>query len=552
MFGDPMDPQLLPQDVVVLRPHWQYAVKRSGTRRSRLCCNGSKSSAPQLHAVASTWSSCVELPIQRLFLALCAKHGLSIYGADVTDAYAHSPAPDTATYLTIDDAYSEWYLKRFGKVLNKRWVLPIRHSLQGHPESGKMWMRMIDQVLIKEMGFKSTTHDRCIYHNVIDGELVLLMRQVDDFMIACTKESLAKNLTNIIGTKIRFETEKDRGEIPIEFLGLVDDYNGVDINQTNQYVEMSAQRYIGRFLTSHGWDEASDSEKANDMKSSRPISPLPTDCVKHLFKDVGPRENTPEFHALERTSGFSYRTVLGEMMYAYITCRPDIGYAITTLSKFSSSPSAYHYSKLKGLAKYLRSTIDWGIRYKRPKLLTHLKDGTEYNIKDGDQVFPVDINEPILKCFVDASHGSDPRKMRSITGLVCTYCGGAIVYRSKTQELSAGSSTEAEFIGAYTAGKVVRYLRNVLQQLGFRQKKPTPIYIDNEPALKIINENTAPTNRTRHMAIRFFALQDWVSVDKSIFMIHIPGILNPSDDLTKSLGWVLHARHCRRHMGHYN
>ena len=34
-------------------------------------------------------------------------------------------------------------------------------------------------------------------------------------------------------------------------------------------------------------------------------------------------------------------------------------------------------------------------------------------------------------------------------------------------------------------------------------------------------------------------------------MKHIPGVLNPSDDMTKPLGWILHARHCRRIMGHY-
>ena len=34
-------------------------------------------------------------------------------------------------------------------------------------------------------------------------------------------------------------------------------------------------------------------------------------------------------------------------------------------------------------------------------------------------------------------------------------------------------------------------------------------------------------------------------------MEHLPGILNPSDDLTKPLGWVLHARHARRSMEHH-
>ena len=33
-------------------------------------------------------------------------------------------------------------------------------------------------------------------------------------------------------------------------------------------------------------------------------------------------------------------------------------------------------------------------------------------------------------------------------------------------------------------------------------------------------------------------------------MRHIPGIINPSDDLTMALRWVLHARHARRGMCH--
>jgi hypothetical protein len=125
------------------------------------------------------------------------------------------------------------------------------------------------------------------------------------------------------------------------------------------------------------------------------------------------------------------------------------------------------------------------------------------------------------------------------------------LYRSKTQTLTAGSSTESEFIAAVTAAKLARYLRSVLKQLGFLQTKPTVIFIDNVSALKIINDNTSPTDRTRHMDLRFFAIQDWRE-SGDIVMSHIAGILNPSDDLTKPLGWVLHSRHCRCIMGHYS
>ena len=61
---------------------------------------------------------------------------------------------------------------------------------------------------------------------------------------------------------------------------------------------------------------------------------------------------------LEKKKGFNYHTLLGELMYVYITCRCDIGYAVTTLSKFSSAPTEYHYTLLKGVAIYLQNTIE--------------------------------------------------------------------------------------------------------------------------------------------------------------------------------------------------
>ena len=70
---------------------------------------------------------------------------------------------------------------------------------------------------------------------------------------------------------------------------------------------------------------------------------------------------------------------------------------------------------------------------------------------------------------------------------------------------------------------------------------PTPIFEDNDAAIKMIN-NEAPTERARHIQIQHFAIQEWLQAG-DIVMKFIPGILNPSDDLTKPLGWVLHSRH---------
>ena len=58
-----------------------------------------------------------------------------------------------------------------------------------------------------------------------------------------------------------------------------------------------------------------------------------------------------------------------------------------------------------------------------------------------------------------------------------------------------------------------------------------------------------PTEPSRHVDIPYFAIQDWKEAG-DIVMSFVPGIVNPSDDLAKPLGWILHARHARRVMGH--
>ena len=117
MFGEPIAPPV-DKRTILLQPHWQYHIKRCGTRRARLCCNGSKYAAPLLHELALTYSSCVEHPIQRLFFAIAASLNLKVYGGDAKDAFAHSPGPEMNTYLSIDDAYADWYEQKYNKPID--------------------------------------------------------------------------------------------------------------------------------------------------------------------------------------------------------------------------------------------------------------------------------------------------------------------------------------------------------------------------------------------------------------------------------------------------
>lgn len=78
--------------------------------------------------MAYTWSSCVELSIHRMLMRIAEDLGLTIYGGDNTDTYAHSPAP-SYTYLTIDEAYFDWYKLRTGRDVNCLHVFLVYYCL---------------------------------------------------------------------------------------------------------------------------------------------------------------------------------------------------------------------------------------------------------------------------------------------------------------------------------------------------------------------------------------------------------------------------------------
>ncbi|MCE2996259.1 MAG: hypothetical protein LW863_11705 [Flammeovirgaceae bacterium] len=543
MYGPPMP---RPARAVVLRPHWTYHIKRDGTRRSRNCCDGSPRSAPALHTLASTYSSCVEQPVQRMFFALAAHLGYRVYGADAQDAYAHSPPPDQPTYIAIDDQYADWYKARHGTNIDRSMVLPVQHALQGHPEAGRLWETHINHILrCPELHFRHTTHDKTIYTTIFRRVQVLLLRQVDDFALACTTENIAKDIYTIIGSKLQLPGEDTP---PIKYLGLIHEFNGIDIDQDDQYIAISCSHYIERVLKTHGWETPAHNESDSDHQAS----PLPLDATTQLYSSTGPADGTDEHGTLETAFGFNYRSLLGELMYAYVTCRPDIGYAVTTLSKFSPCPSAQHYTYLKNVARYLRRTRAWKIYYTKPRKDDTLPHTTFTPLPEDASLptFPRPTSPGFLCGYVDAAHANDLRNRRSTTGYAFTLNNGVIAYRSKTQTVTATSSTEAEFIAAVSAAKTAKYLRSILGQLGFPQSAPTPLYEDNMSTIKIINAQI-PTERSRHIDIASFAIQEWKQ-NGDIVLEYIPGIINPADDMTKPLGWVLHSRHARRLMGHYN
>jgi len=143
--------------------------------------------------------------------------------------------------------------------------------------------------------------------------------------------------------------------------------------------------------------------------------------VANLFNLVeGPVENAPEHKALEAEQGFGYRSALGKNLFAYALCRPDIGYAVTTLAKFSTAPSALHYKSLKHLAIYLLQTQDWGIVCWRSEPVTTLPVVPHVPMKFDESlpIIPPPSHLQQLITHIDAAHANElhQRQRRSTMG----------------------------------------------------------------------------------------------------------------------------------------
>jgi len=123
--------------------------------------------------------------------------------------------------VSIHDAYTHWHEHEFKKKLDQSLALPVLHALQGHPKSGKLWEKHITAILQSpQFGFKSTTHDRSIHSATFEGTKILLLRQDDDFAVACPNEELAKHLCNQIGKCLQLPSEDTH---PFKCLGLLKD-----------------------------------------------------------------------------------------------------------------------------------------------------------------------------------------------------------------------------------------------------------------------------------------------------------------------------------------
>ena len=102
---------------------------------------------------------------------------------------------------------------------------------------------------------------------------------------------------------------------------------------------MSFHFYLTKMLNGHNW---------LTTNSSHTNSPISNDTVtlKYMHTSKVPRD-TNNTAKLQLKMGFHYRQAIGELMFAAVTCRPDVLFPTATLRNHNASPEECHYEVVK-------------------------------------------------------------------------------------------------------------------------------------------------------------------------------------------------------------
>ena len=204
-------------------------------------------------------------------------------------------------------------------------------------------------------------------------------------------------------------------------------------------------------------------------------------------------------------------------MYATTMTRPDIAFAVSTLSQYLESPRTTHLAAVTRVFRYLSGTKDVNL------------------ILGGSQT--------TLTGYTDADWASQTHR-HSISGFAYFVGSGAINWSSKKQPIITLSSTEAEYVALTHASKDAIWIQKLINELSsiFSSKLPTTLHCDNQGAICLSKDSTFH-GRTKHIDVHFHFIRQTIS-NGHITLKYCPTDEMIADIFTKSLTHVKFKRFC--------
>ena len=104
----------------------------------------------------------------------------------------------------------------------------------------------------------------------------MILRQVDDFSVSAESQAECKATIASIGSHL---------QVPLNDLGIIRKFNGVNILQSKWYIKISCEDYLLKILVKHQWQE---------LKASNLPVPMKYDSKYQRELELAPRPQTPQ------------------------------------------------------------------------------------------------------------------------------------------------------------------------------------------------------------------------------------------------------------------
>ena len=429
---------------------WVFRLKRKADEsidkyKARLVARG----FTQIHGVDyyETYSPVARLPSFRMILALAARHDWEIDAFDFNSAYLNGKLNEA------EEIYMEeppGYETRGGGHVKR-----LKKSLYGLKQAGRKWYEALVGALVP-MGFRMSSADMGVFTKRISTDILILAVHVDDCILTGSSKALIDEYKKKINDHYQLT---DLG--PVHWL------LGIKVMRDREArtISLSQSGYIKTILVRFALTDA---------------KPFPTPMIPGATYSKQDSPTTPA--ELAHMHAVPYREAIGSLMYASVATRPDITFAVSTLSQFLDNPGEAHWEAVKRVFRYLSGTRELALTYGRER---HELIG-----------------------YTDAN-GASQEHRRAISGNAFLFDGGAISWSSRKQELVTLSTAEAEYVAAMHASKELLWLRRLKGDLSTRIPDATSLYCDNQAALRLA-EAADYRARTKHIDIRYHFIRDVV------------------------------------------
>ena len=462
--------------------------------KARLVCKGFL----QVYGVDyfDVFSPVSKLPTLRALLAYAAANDLEMKHVDVSTAFLNGVL-DEEVYINIPPGLEHLYPNQCYR---------LRKALYGLKQAPRVWWLNISTFLA-ENGFTPTLSDPCLFTKVNEetGKLILLLIYVDDCLIVGSSDDVSDVIKLILN---KYEA-KDLGDVK-SFLNMAVTR---DRSPSNLTVTLSQPKYVEDVATKFNFD----------TKQARSGTHIPIQPMKGQFKDYDgsneislPPDNT-------------YGSLIGSLLYIANCTRPDISFAVSTLSTHLQNPCQSHMTMAKNVLRYLIKTKFYGLVF-------------------GKSTAPYDSGKTVeLVGYSDSDYANfwlppiplKPITRRSITGFVFLCNGTPIAWQSKKQQTVSRSTDEAEFQAMAAAASIGMWLRKLFAEIEQPARK-LMMFADNKAALEHVH-NPGSIRKTKHVDIAYqFVLDREIRGD--LEFTYVPSDENIADLFTKALPKITFER----------